>query len=375
VAELEAILGEPCLAPLRWGGRLPSFDGAPALRAWWQDGGEDWMMSPLGPERDSLALPPDPRRMLTKEQHLAHPLASLFCAIADSGCGRETAGWAMRAEQVFSRAAADPPKAEAAAAACAGHTERRFAEWLGCIEAARPVRPALPIGRFRAPKTGWLVLRGRRGHYQFCDEVSAYDLATGSAYIARSCAALFADSPVEDRQRAALGPPPRDLSRTAQRKIDAQTGQLPIENLREAAWMVLLAPELSSVRRGAAFPIPAGITPRPLEGDPKVLRREVHTDAETRVAWDWEQAGKAFASGHLLWDGSRQPDRHAQHLVEVALAALEPGCPPTPLPQTLYRWGPSSGVSRVDASAEELQVMEERLYQALAEASRRCTRR
>lgn len=42
----------------------------------------------------------------------------------------------------------------------------------------------------RAPSHGWFILRGRRGHYRFSDEVRAYDLATGAAYVARSEAAL-----------------------------------------------------------------------------------------------------------------------------------------------------------------------------------------
>ena len=29
-------------------------------------------------------------------------------------------------------------------------------------------------------RRGWLVIRGRRGHYDFCDELHAYDLDSGS---------------------------------------------------------------------------------------------------------------------------------------------------------------------------------------------------
>ncbi len=51
-------------------------------------------------------------------------------------------------------------------------------------------RIALPLGDVKAPDTGWLVIAGRRGHYEFCDTVRAYDLETGAAFIDDNCSEL-----------------------------------------------------------------------------------------------------------------------------------------------------------------------------------------
>jgi hypothetical protein len=41
-----------------------------------------------------------------------------------------------------------------------------------------------------APPFLGIVIRGRRGHYDFCDELGAYDMETGAAYVAKSCSGL-----------------------------------------------------------------------------------------------------------------------------------------------------------------------------------------
>lgn len=68
--------------------------------------------------------------------------------------------------------------------------------WVG---SRAPKFESFPAGRFRSPKKGWLVVVGRRGHYHFCDTLSAYDLGTGAAYVARSCSQLkLADGGIVD---------------------------------------------------------------------------------------------------------------------------------------------------------------------------------
>jgi hypothetical protein len=48
------------------------------------------------------------------------------------------------------------------------HADRAtYQDWRDCIEMARPKRVALPLGDFKAPTTGWVVVTGRRGHYDF----------------------------------------------------------------------------------------------------------------------------------------------------------------------------------------------------------------
>ena len=48
----------------------------------------------------------------------------------------------------------------------------------------------LPIGRMAAPTRGWFIIRGRRGHHAFCDEVRVFDLSKGSVYGTQSCSGL-----------------------------------------------------------------------------------------------------------------------------------------------------------------------------------------
>nr|WP_128798116.1 hypothetical protein [Corallococcus coralloides] len=48
----------------------------------------------------------------------------------------------------------------------------------------------LELGRIRAPMDGWLVIRGRRGHYSFCDQLDAFHLGTGTLYRSSSCSGL-----------------------------------------------------------------------------------------------------------------------------------------------------------------------------------------
>ena len=68
--------------------------------------------------------------------------------------------------------------------------DKRYQKWHACIEELRPRQDALPLGRVRAPMRGFFVVRGRRGHYSFCDEIRAYDLASGAAYVASSCSGV-----------------------------------------------------------------------------------------------------------------------------------------------------------------------------------------
>ena len=129
----------------------------------------------------------------------------------------------------------------------------RYRRWRGCVEAARPKQFALPLGDVKAPETGWLVIAGRRGHYEFCDTVRAYDLVTGAAFIDDSCCEITFE----------LGwPIDRDMHhRGMARRVKA--GVVPVENLRETLWMLLLRSEAEEVQRSpSTIPVPAGVTPQ-----------------------------------------------------------------------------------------------------------------
>src|SRR5262249_46454101 len=108
-------------------------------------------------------------------------------------------------------------------------SRERYQDWRDCIEMARPKRVALPLGEFKAPTTGWVVITGRRGHYDFCDTTRAYNLTTGAAFIQDSCSAL-ALKPGGDV----------DFGATNKARVESvKVGSIQADNLREAVWMML----------------------------------------------------------------------------------------------------------------------------------------
>ena len=152
-----------------------------------------WRRTSTGPAsgavddlRDHVVFPPGPRKVLALDTAPADTLAPLLCRLADEDCGRETQGWAERARDAFSAAVvqdrvqdedAFPVNSQALAARCEAEVRRdgttpEYAKWIECLAEHRVPGWALPLGRFRAPDRGWLVIRGRRGHYEFCDELA-----------------------------------------------------------------------------------------------------------------------------------------------------------------------------------------------------------
>ena len=108
-----------------------------------------------------------------------------------------------------------------------------------------------PLGSSRAPDRGWVVFEGRRGHYDFCDEFRAYDLATGTAYFAGDCSALVVKKG-GDVDHAATD---------ARRKVRTHSGRVSVDNLREAVWIALLAPAVESLQPESLwFPLPEGMS-------------------------------------------------------------------------------------------------------------------
>jgi hypothetical protein len=375
VRELETLLGEPCFGASRAGrARLPPLDSALALRDWWQRGGADWLSTGLERSEDDpdaaqrLMIPPDARPTLTLDTAPNSPIAPLLCPLAESGCGIETSGFLVRAERHLHDPTAEPPHRDRAVAACAAAArkqpaDRRSAAFRGCVEPLRGSYSALPLVRLRLPKSGWLVLRGRRGHYQYCDELRAYELATGSAWIVKSCDRLFH-----------FETPPQPGG-----GIVVETGRLTTEHLREAAWFLMIAPFITPAFHPFSdrYTLPADLPLRPLDPRapaPEAPRVIVTSSGQTEIAWTWAQAGAALASGHFTWDGMAAPSRYAMQLVEVVEAGLRPGCAPTAPPVPLPGGDAVGGVSTVDAAPARLVATGDRLLRALREeaSARRC---
>jgi hypothetical protein len=220
-----------------------------SLKTYWTEGGAEHLRSYLNLKRPGdhwLWLAPTVRHALTLETNPTSPIRELLCPYADAACGVATRGWALRTEHEFRALAAqaragatDAVATSSDADACIRLALRaarrsRFAKFRECEEGRRVEHAALPIGQTRALDHGWLIVQGRRGHYAFCDETRAYDLATGSAYRVANCSelALVFNGNVDFR------------ATDAQRKSVLEMGHLPLLALREAAWMLLLADEV-----------------------------------------------------------------------------------------------------------------------------------
>ncbi|HEY7170391.1 MAG TPA: hypothetical protein VH417_06055 [Vicinamibacterales bacterium] len=361
VAALHDLLKSNCFAAAAETTRVPNPDSVMSLKEWWTGGGEDWLGSFLGLPRygpiedlvPNVIVPPDARKTLTLEGHGDHPLKALLCSVADKACGSETRGWQVRAADYFERrtftgsdrrpSVTERPATgpNATSQSCAEQAseampQERYQRWRNCVEAARPRRSALPLGSFKAPDRGWLVVAGRRGHYEFCDTTRAFDLQTGAAFIYESCSALvlLPDGQV-DRQATNL------------RRVEhVSAGTVSTANLREAVWMLLLRGEAEEVQvRAEAFPLPPGLTPRfttPVEDASWQGVGAWFNTGQTSLTWRWapEDAAPALI-GELTWpDSDDAAESHAAFLLDVTEEGMVAGCASRRTPPPIARREP-----------------------------------
>jgi len=340
------------------------------LKTWWRTGGRTWAESYLElgkPGVRAVVLPPEARTELTLDSVKPdHRLASLLCAASDTACAKEMEGRYTRAEAAFLKAldrqARDTPTAKAEAeardqceAAARPRPKRwRYTAWRSCEGSWSSFDKLLPVVRMRAPGDGWLVLRGRRGHHGFCDEVRAYHLGTGTAWVSQSCSELAL---YDDAERIGQV----DVKTTnASRLARVRVGTLAVEPLRELAWVLLLADEVITVGRARPLTrtVPAGYA---IEWRERPSGIETMGGAsggsfwgnsgQTRLRWTWFPPEKAEPlSGDLTWPVSADPaDDHADRLVVQAEATFKEGCPSQPAPVDLLDFTRPAGVNKLDA--------------------------
>jgi hypothetical protein len=380
VTGLRSLLGSRCFQLAAEQGDPPEFEHPLSLQTWWEAGGQVWLTSYIDRPRlgrvddlrEHIVFPPTPRKVLALETAATPVPASLLCSLADENCGRETQGWAERARDAFSAAAVEsrvreedafPVNSEALAARCEADARGNgstpeYAKWIACLAEHRVPGWALPQGRFRAPDRGWLVIRGRRGHYEFCDELSAYDVETGAAYVAKSCSGLHL------RPGGSV-----DFEATnASRKAAVEAGRVDVANLREAVWMILLAPQAQEGYLSADyFPLPKGMVPTPPDSDAGIRGFGMSWNSgQTQLSWSWMTAeGQVLASGTLMWPSSYSaPEAHAADLLRIAELGLSAGCPPAKLP-SFAAGTPGSGVSAIDARPQEVTALQGELTTTL----------
>jgi len=388
--ELHALLRSECLLLASETDRVPAPDSSMSLREWWQIGGSHWVDSLLelprlgsttevwtsSSRRSSrvsvtttyVVVPPDPRRTLTAERGATHPLRALLCPANDTGCGAATRGWKARADAAFEahfamqrdaglshvdeRPATGPPATARECTNKSGTGAQRYRRWRTCLENRRPQRAVLPLGDFKAPTAGWLIVSGRRGHYEFCDTTSAYDLATGAMFTHDSCSALAL-------KRG--GDVDRDATNRA-RVERVRAGTVPVENLREAVWMLLLRGEAEHIQmRAEYYPLPVGMR-RSLtvsDGGDEYFGRSVSVNTgQTSLTWRWVVPGSEQFAGELTWPGSDDAaENHAAALLDVAERGLVERCAPARPPEASALASPAA-VRLNDVEADDIDEMD-----------------
>ena len=337
--ELHALLHEPCFVPASETDRLPRPDSAASLREWGSAGGLDWLRSYLELPNYNLVshvvLPPDARPTLLRRAAWNGALAEVICDPGDRACGGQTRGWRDRAEAAFElhhqagkhrswSERQQPRDPESVSRSCAAVLETvepqgRYLAWRECLESSRPRRRAMPLGATRAPGRGWFIIEGRRGHQDFCDGIAAYDLTTGAALAVRSCSALVLETD-GSMNIAAID---------ARRKESVTAGAMPVDNLREAVWMLALRTQVPELQVAAEFyPLPKGlevVSSRAQPG-PERLQSSVFSTGQTLLAWHWLLDGRVPVSGGLLLGSFEAHEAHAEQLLLIAEAGLVEGC-------------------------------------------------
>jgi hypothetical protein len=326
--------------------RPPRFEEGEPQRSlwWWSHGGKTWLESYVT-VGSRVVLPPDWPPVL-------RPPRRLICATSEAGCGAVTAQWVSRANDAFAvlqrnreREEAERDAGGVSASTDAGDVIPRspcdeevtaegdaafkYRAWRKCLENRRPRAALLPLAQYRVPLDGWFVFRGRRGHYDFCDEIRAYDLATGAAYVGQSCSALAL------REGGSVDHDQTD----AARRLKVVVGHLSVDKLREAAWMTIFANEVVDGVQASAWTV---ALPPSLDAVWRASRDDEETEvgshtwgssAQTQLAWSWHGPDGLRASGSLTWpDSSSAGEEHALELLRAAEASLVEGCPPAPFP-------------------------------------------
>lgn len=379
---LKALLGSRCFQLSRENPRSFETESALALRTWWASGGRDWVLSYLPATGDvthgerHVVLPPDLRGLAAIPRHGA--ISALACARDDAACDEETTDWQRELEdELGTRTQScdddpwDPPATpiqERVAHACAEATSGlrgavHYLHFRKCLERSRPTSGSAPrLARLKAPAQGWWVLRGRRGHYDFCDELHAYDLRSGAAFIAQSCSELaLREGGHVDGAETERG-----------RKLRVRVGSVSPASLRELAWLAILAhlgTDLSVQTGAQRYALPRGLEPA-LPRRSAVTARESNTgcvwttSGHTSLSWTWftalDPVGDSFS-----WPSSSDPveDRLAR-LLERTEKTLVEGCPSSSFPASAVDWSRVPSVNAIDAP-EGVEHPQDALVEAL----------
>ena len=326
--QVDTLLQGPCFKladPLH-----SPFDSGVAARSWWERGGKLWLENNVAYQADreqTYVVQPSVLPTLASDLEGASksPVAPLLCPTgaampgATAACGQGTSGWLLRAQQALHGASAEyhtrdtehPPclrsREECERVALEESREARFVKYAACVDQLPPEVDALPLGRYQAPEGGWLIVRGPRATRNACDEIRAYELTTGAAYIARECS----------------------------RNVTTEVGRMPVDATREAMLIAFLAPFAKhyATTNAVAFKLPKEIPALADSGRQGHGRGGGISDVTSlELAWIRKQGGQARVT--LTWPHAFWPAlTHAAHLLAIAESGFVPGkCAPARLP-------------------------------------------
>ena len=258
-----------------------------------------------------------------------------LCNPDESACGARAASYIARAEAFFEEEEGCDFMLRASSGDTCLNREVRddekdmtpFERWASCQVRRAPDTYRFPLLRYRAPERGWLVLRGRRDHHNFGDEIHAYDLASGSAYIARREGGPIFVEPNEDPAAA-----------VARRRVEVEvvSGVAVADQIRELAFALVTLAAVGPARSyGRTVFVPSGVAPT-LSGSGfrKLSRGRVITSHPSHFAFTLIDGGAVRAQGTATWpDSESAAPEYAGTLWRVLEAGIERSCPPAALPE------------------------------------------
>jgi hypothetical protein len=349
-----------------------------SLKQWWVDGGEAWLRSylELAAGSRTIVIPPDMRTTLS-----AAPGTALATVVCPSGkrCPESNA-WKQRTQSAMTavwkadlrsaprpKGVGFPERKDCVSGLADVPEEERYRALHDCWERSRAKSPVLPLGDVRIPKQGWLILRGRRGHYSFCDELRAYSLETGSAYIAQSCSALSLVTGGHVDARAT----------DAGRRVEVTTGRVPVDALRDTTLLLLIGDSVDTAVQAQAerLELPAGLEAgwwRQDHGTGHVSGSTWVSTAQTSIAWAFHPPVASAAEGTFKWPHSSNPAKSlAAKWMGDLEERLEKGCPSERAPTEQLRAMSAPRVNARDAP-DGVSAVHDALLSGLASAVPEC---
>ncbi len=308
-------------------------------KVFWDAGLGAWFQAylDLADGRDrTIWLLPGRREVVTAKSRPSDRLGPWMCpADPDSPCGRSVSAWRSRAERYFElwEHSGGLEIVDCSPSLAAGPAEDAYARWRACEDGALRRHSALPIGGLGPIEEGWVVVYGRRGHYRYCDEVAAFELASGSYYRFSECDnRRELDGLVE---AGAVDPPTRG--------VEVEVGTIAEVLIREFAWATISTPYVQAdvvMETALGRSLPDGV---------EVTRAETWSVAglglsgsgssgHTTLGWLWaREAGETLAEGELSWPSSlsKPAEDHAVRLLAIAEGSGVKGCASTELPAWL----------------------------------------